>query len=172
MISSYVCHLRRLVFNQSSPFHPVSESREGYRQRDGRTNEVRTNGNPHVLYRIVNFIKWLLDKTKSYSINLHSIVYSYDMDSEDGLGCRSNLNFIVLEGSAWCSVLQHYNILLQRDIMMEALLEKEKELQRLNAELDEKQRKMAAAATSPSPRKKVGDTSREPDTSRTPAVHF
>ena len=51
--------------------------------------------------------------------------------------------------------------------MMEALLEKERELQRLNAELDEKQRKMAAAATSPSPRKKVGDTRREPDTRRT-----
>ena len=51
-------------------------------------------------------------------------------------------------------------LLLQSDIMMEALLEKERELQRLNAELDEKQRKMAAAATSPSPRKKVGDTSR------------
>ena len=47
--------------------------------------------------------------------------------------------------------------------MMEALLEKERELQRLNAELDEKQRKLSAAASSnnpttgcsPNPRKKL-----------------
>ena len=46
--------------------------------------------------------------------------------------------------------------------MMEALLEKERELQRLNAELDEKQRKLSAGSSnnpttgcSPNPRKKL-----------------
>ena len=38
-----MCHLRRLVFDQSSPVHPVSESRgvAWAWQTDGRTNEGR-----------------------------------------------------------------------------------------------------------------------------------
>ena len=52
----------------------------------------------------------------------------------------------------------------KKNAMMEALLEKERELQRLNAELDEKQRKLSAASAgssnpttgcSPNPRKKL-----------------
>ena len=39
MLLSQFCHLRRLVFNQSSPVHPVSESRGGglsVKEEDGR----------------------------------------------------------------------------------------------------------------------------------------
>ena len=35
---------KRIIFNQSSPVHPVSESRGGYRERDEQTKD----GNPRV----------------------------------------------------------------------------------------------------------------------------
>ena len=44
MLSSYFCHLRRLVFDQSSPVHPVSESRGGSPERyGGRSLNEQTN---------------------------------------------------------------------------------------------------------------------------------
>ena len=36
--------LRRLVFDQSSPVHPVSESRGGYPERDGAVGVVGVAG--------------------------------------------------------------------------------------------------------------------------------
>ena len=42
--------MRRLVFDQSSPVHPVSESRGVYPERDGRrTDEGRTDGRTEIL---------------------------------------------------------------------------------------------------------------------------
>ena len=44
--SSKFCQLRKLVFDQSSPVHPVSESRRGSTERHGQTEEE--DGNPCV----------------------------------------------------------------------------------------------------------------------------
>ena len=39
MLSSLFCYLGRLVFDQSFPVHPVSESKGGDGVREGRTDE-------------------------------------------------------------------------------------------------------------------------------------
>ena len=46
MLLSYFCNLRRLVFDQSSPVNPVSESRGRSPERYGTKDGEQANGNP------------------------------------------------------------------------------------------------------------------------------
>ena len=55
MLFSYFCHLRRLVFDQSSPVNPISESRGGYRERHGQTDGRMDGRRTEILVSNIEF---------------------------------------------------------------------------------------------------------------------